>query len=822
MGRLLHIALLAVLLVAPPAVKADNPANTGETATAGKPATAEGATMLDSLLFRFHSYTTLCAPEKVYLHYDRSCYAAGETIWFKGWVQEASRHSGLPPSNFLYAEVLDGSGETLVRVKIKRTGGGFPGCIELPDNLESGDYTLRAYTLWQLNNPAGYLFNDRIRIQGKTEKKDKKPKASAPGVDISFWPEGGRYFSDNKAVIGFLATDSRGRRVDFRGDLVSDGDSMTMPVSTTHDGMGSFAFLPQTGHSYSLRDESGRLHPLPPPSEEGATLQLSFHAGRYFISAFGLGGGVASLLVRDLSDLRPLARISLNGKAGVLKKDKSFFRPGINHLLLVNPQGKILAERLFFLRDDGAPRCRLEMKQFAATPRTPVKGIISLRAPDGTPLDGTCSVSVVRGAFEDWQPSDGITSYFGLSSELKGRINRPDYYFDPDIPEEERDAALDILMMVQGWRYYDMEKIADRNGSRFTVRHPREVMQEIRGSVTRRLSSRMPKKFTFTVWIPKQDMLQSVNVEQGRTFIIDSLDFPENTEFLISIGTKRQLASYLPKWDGDPAAGPFLYQPAPGWGGRAETPLLHEAASDDSLKAAVITAAYEDIEPLINGRSYQRDLETYKDLTLVEYLAMTKAMFEYDGEHMYNRNWRKYASPHWEEVDITEGSGDSGEEDENERHGAVKLIVDGSVQPWWGYDMLRLEDIRSLSISTQTDPIYGGEGGVVWLSVKPGGLKRSEGRDPSLLYFVPLGYQTPRYFESPRYDRGDYRLSDKRNTLWWSPSVTIKEGRAPLSFWNSDRMDFPYIVRIEGLAADGRPFSRHCLISPAQSPADTR
>lgn len=386
------------------------------------------------------------------------------------------------------------------------------------------------------------------------------------------------------------------------------------------------------------------------------------------------------------------------------------------------------------------------MKQFAATPRTPVKGIISLRAPDGTPLDGTCSVSVVRGAFEDWQPSDGITSYFGLSSELKGRINRPDYYFDPDIPEEERDAALDILMMVQGWRYYDMEKIADRNGSRFTVRHPREVMQEIRGSVTRRLSSRMPKKFTFTVWIPKQDMLQSVNVEQGRTFIIDSLDFPENTEFLISIGTKRQLASYLPKWDGDPAAGPFLYQPAPGWGGRAETPLLHEAASDDSLKAAVITAAYEDIEPLINGRSYQRDLETYKDLTLVEYLAMTKAMFEYDGEHMYNRNWRKYASPHWEEVDITEGSSDSGEEDENERHGAVKLIVDGSVQPWWGYDMLRLEDIRSLSISTQTDPIYGGEGGVVWLSVKPGGLKRSEGRDPLPALFRPARLSDPPLF----------------------------------------------------------------------------
>ncbi len=128
--------------------------------------------------------------------------------------------------------------------------------------------------------------------------------------------------------------------------------------------------------------------------------------------------------------------------------------------------------------------------------------------------------------------------------------------------------------------------------------------------------------------------------------------------------------------------------------------------------------------------------------------------------------------------------------------------------------MLRLEDLRSLSISTQPDPFYGGDGGVVHISVKPGGLSRSTNRDPSLLYFVPLGYQVPRYFESPRYDRGDYVLSDKRNTVWWSPDVRISGGRAAISFFNSDLTDFPYIVRIEGIGADGRPFSSHCMISP--------
>ena len=795
MKHLRHIALLALFTVYPLA------------------STASGATMLDSLLFRFKTYSTLCSPEKVYLHFDRSCYTAGETIWFKGWVQEASLFSNLPPSNFIYAEVLDSRGEAMARVKVKRTGDGFPGCIELPDDLETGDYTIRAYSLWQLNNHIEYLFNDTIRIIGGKGKKEKKPGTQQSGVELSFWPEGGRYFDGHKAVIGFKAVDRQGRSVDFNGFLVRGRDSVERRVFTVHDGMGTFAFLPQPGQSYGIRDESGRIHPLPSPSEEGATLQLRIHSGRYYIAAIGFGGGEASLLVRDLSELRPLAQVSLDGKPGVFIMEKSFFRPGINHFLLVDSRGKILSERLFYVRDDNAPICRLDMDRFTDTPRSKVQGSISLNSPGGAPLDGTCSVSVVRGSLKDWQQSDGITSYMGLGSELKGRIHNPCYYFDPDIPIKERDAALDLLMMIQGWRYYDMEKITDVKGGFFRIRHVREMMQEIRGRITRRISSKAPRNFIFTVLIPKLNMVHSMEVEQGSDFIIDSLDFQENTGVLINIGTSRLGATYLPKWDGDPAAEPYVYKLSPGFAGavKPEAPRLDEAASDDTLKAAVVTASYQDKDVLIFGHSYRQDLVTYKDMTLVEYLSMTKAMFEYDGENMYNRTRRRNISY---SEDSQDGIQELPEPDEFNQTGQVKLIVDDLEEPWWGYDMLRLEDLRSLSISTQPDPFYGGDGGVVHISVKPGGLSRSTNRDPSLLYFVPLGYQVPRYFESPRYDRGDYVLSDKRNTVWWSPDVRISGGRAAISFFNSDLTDFPYIVRIEGIGADGRPFSSHCMISP--------
>ena len=768
---------------------------------------AEGFPLPDSLHFRYNTFSTWFSPEKVYLHFDRSCYKAGETVWFKGWVQEASSLSVLPPSNFLYVEVLDSGGDALARVKIKRSDGGFPGYLQLPDNLSTGDYTIRAYTLWQLNNDVEYLFHDKIRIVGDRPGENRLEEALPAGVEISFWPEGGRYFAGHKAVIGFKAVDSRGRSTDFSGVLVGGNGDVPRPVSTTHDGMGVIEFLPEPGVEYGIRDASGHVFPLPSPATEGAMLHLWSNAGKYYVGAMGYGGGTASLLVRDASRIRPIAEIELSGEEGVMIVERQFFQSGINHILLVNESGSILAERLFFVRDGAEPVCSMEMSQSSDGKGAPVKGIISLSNPDGTPLDGNCSVSVVREALKDWQQNDGITSYMALSSELKGSINDPFYYFDPDIPEQERDAALDMLMMIQGWRYYDIDKIIDKKKGKLQFRYVREMMQEIRGYIARWGSSRMPKKFTFTFMIPKLNELQSKRVERGRRFVIDSLDFPENTEFLINIGTSRLGAVYLPRWDGDKVADPHVYKAAPGYSkdGGSVPQVLEVPASGDTLQAVVVVADYPD-QDLMFGRSYDKDLEFFKDQTLVEYLSTRQALFEYDGEYMYNRSRMRSSI-------FSESEEDPAMDEDESKTGKVKLIVDDEEASWWSFDMLRLGDLRSLSISTRPDPVYGGEGGVVYIKVKPGGMRRSAERNPSLLYFIPLGYQQPRYFEPPLADDG---RPTTRNTIWWSSLVEISGGRAEISFPGGASAEVPYTVRIEGISSDGRPFSRHCAIEPTR------
>lgn len=98
-----------------------------------------------------------CAPvEKIYVHQDRTQYAAGETIWFKVY-QSSSRlypvHSGI-----VYVDLIDGLNRLVATTKWKLTNGLAAGHIDLPDDVTTGFYQLRAYTLWMQNfDPSGFF-----------------------------------------------------------------------------------------------------------------------------------------------------------------------------------------------------------------------------------------------------------------------------------------------------------------------------------------------------------------------------------------------------------------------------------------------------------------------------------------------------------------------------------------------------------------------------------------------------------------------------------------------------------------------------------------
>jgi len=134
------------------------------------------------VLFALLAFTPSLAAERVWVHCDRSLYAAGETVWLRGWVTDEEGEA--PVSKFLYVELLrDGAGSVEQRVKIKSRGGIFFGVMELPKDMDSGWYTLRAYTLAQKDWPAEALFHTRLLVRGVGPVPEIYDKASATGTN---------------------------------------------------------------------------------------------------------------------------------------------------------------------------------------------------------------------------------------------------------------------------------------------------------------------------------------------------------------------------------------------------------------------------------------------------------------------------------------------------------------------------------------------------------------------------------------------------------------------------------------------------------------
>lgn len=785
----------------------------------------------DSVAARWGVFNRWYSPEKLYVHLDRTCYAIGETIWFSAYLENASSACEKPLSNFIYVELLGSEGNCILREKVKandcRIGGVkcFAGQMLVDDGIPTGRYIFRAYTRWQLNREPEYLFNQPITIKG--EGKMKAAEKGEARIDVSFYPEGGVYFADNDAVLGFKIMDDRGRSVNACGHLVDDkGNGVLANVSTQHDGMGRINFRPVSGADYYFElDGIGRFK-LPAPALSGASIHVANMSNAVYatVTTRNLNGSLA-LYLRDAGSIRMISQITGGQSASVQTVIQAkHLNSGINHLILADAAGRIVSERLFYVypRSNDKFQASLSFEKDSYGKRERIRSIFNLNDGAGKPVDGIFSVSVVRGGLGAYTQNDDIVSYLDLSSELKGRINEPGWYFNDEIPLMERRNNLDLLMLVQGWRYYDAGRIfslpaqgADDNGDGlnryFGLKYSRELTQSISGTVKGSFGKKRTKNYDLNILIPSQNAVKSVYVDKGTTFFIDSLDFTKNTGFIVSSVKKRGIDAYVPLWDGDVFAQPFIYSlktdaSANGNGDENAPEIVPNDAFGndvimDSLVATVVTARKDDEMFVGSGfgidNRMQSFAKTYEDRTLVEYLLAVVPSFHYSYAHhrLINRN---FSLP----MEHTLG-------------GTVTIIVNGIRSESFSDEIeyLNLKDVTIKEISTKPTPMYPYMAGYVSIEVSNSKLHITGTKDPSMTYFVPLGYQEPEKFYSPMYDSQSVSNgNDCRNTIYWSPAVELSNGGARINFSNTDQLDYPYVIRIEGVSSEGKPFSWHGVL----------
>ena len=476
--------------------------------------------------------------EKVYVHTDNTCYFIGDTLWYKAYVLRADNLQPTDMSRLLYVELLSPDGLVVERQRIIVSSQGHT-CFNVSHRHYTRDDRHLFYNNQMAKDffrEWDGLFSRVLPVYSKPEHKgdyDGKYMYQRPKQDVRrepkeqlfchFYPEGGQLVEGLPSRVAFELADQYGKAVDLSGTL-SDGTV----VSTDYMGRGVFSIAGEKvkrddrlkvrfewrGKTYSFN--------LPKVQREGVTLLLQPDADAATLRSSDVKKLSSSEVASSLPQVSLNASPAYQGKtvgvavlcrgrlASFQKLNVSASQPlnlstsplptGINELMIFDEECNVLASRLFFVNnhDMDVP---VQVSTGGKTDFDPYEEIplditFNLQQPLNSPLDPqgrfrseaekelstlnspqTLSISIRDAHTDDISYNNGsMLSELLLSSDLKGFVAYPAYYFESD--DAEHRSRLDLLMMVQGWRRYRPVK---------TLRYEPERTLTVEGSVYKML-----------------------------------------------------------------------------------------------------------------------------------------------------------------------------------------------------------------------------------------------------------------------------------------------------------------------------------------------
>lgn len=462
---------------------------------------------LELFVNNIETFNRLYPQEKVYLHFDNTGYYLGETIWFKAYIVAASNLRPEPPSGVLYVELLNSRGIVLETKKLKIVDGQCHGDFFLTlfnYDYHAGYYEVRAYTKAMLNFGDEVVFSRVFPVfneppkQGEYAKADmkeggvikrlnmpnkRKAMPKAKKVNLDFYPESGNLVKGLTSLVAFKATDERGIGIDITGEVKSPTGETLASFSTQHDGMGLFSYTPQDSKDkIEIRYKNNTYKfDLPESLPEGYILKVNNMSKKNLVLQIEKTAGIPatplglSILCRGqavyFQSLQP------DSQAIVIQIPKEELPEGVNQITLFDSKGEIFAERLVFISpsQEEEQQYIIETKLNKNIYKPQERITIECSAEPETVF----SLSVRDAATTIDTPDTGnIFTDLLLSSDLKGYIENPSYYLQDN---NSTRMALDLLMMVQGWRRYEWRQMAGLEP--FLAEYNIEKGLEIKGKV---------------------------------------------------------------------------------------------------------------------------------------------------------------------------------------------------------------------------------------------------------------------------------------------------------------------------------------------------
>jgi len=282
-------------------------------------------------------------------------------------------------------------------------------------------------------------------------------------IQLQFFPEGGEFIAGTENKVAFEALNEFGKGADVSGEVVDDRGNIITSFGSYHLGMGAFSFAPDKDRKYYARiitpAGNDELRELPAAMDTGYLLSLAEKdKHRLTWKIYCPTSNKLTLIAHTQGIIQYSKVLSLKAGENKVEVNTKDFPMGIAVFTLFD-ETKEVAERLVFLNQEKQLNIKLNTNKEYYEPEEKVRLSIETTDDKGAPVQANIGLSVVDEQLltmaDDKQ--DNLLSYMLLSSELKGKIQEPSFYFDPYEPKATE--SLDYLILTRGWRRFVWESL---------------------------------------------------------------------------------------------------------------------------------------------------------------------------------------------------------------------------------------------------------------------------------------------------------------------------------------------------------------------------
>jgi len=154
------------------------------------------------------------------------------------------------------------------------------------------------------------------------------------------------------------------------------------------------------------------------------------------------------------------AQLVLKATETTVMVPKSLFPTGIARFTLLSADGIPLNERIYFINQQDKLQINITEDKNSYAPHDSIGLKIQVTDNTGKPVRGAFSMAVTDDSqVKADSTASNIENSLLLTSDLKGNVEAPGYYFEESRPGLA--AELDNLMLTQGWVGYDWKQAAE-------------------------------------------------------------------------------------------------------------------------------------------------------------------------------------------------------------------------------------------------------------------------------------------------------------------------------------------------------------------------